>query len=179
MRHALVLPIVLALSLAGCNLDDDEADLAGLVATQFVPLGVDTGDVDGATLRATSVVTPTSWLIAVKNQFGRAPERVELASISLRVNTPMVEDWSYLWPGEVTVAFIPASSQTRVIVARGTPPASFGTFKPSLSVSHDTLDISPDFAAGDFSVEVSGATSRAGSDNFSQQVVMELQFLVF
>jgi len=178
MRQALALSLALALSFVSCNLDDGE-DLAGLIGTQFVPLGVDTADVDGTTLRSVGVVTNASFLTAVKREFGRDPKRVELASLSLRVNTPSVEDWSYLWSGEVQVAFVPASTQTRVVVARGTPPASFAEFAPKLSVSSTTLDISPDFAAGNFTIEVSGSTDRIATDNFQQQVVMEIEFVVF
>lgn len=166
-------------TLGACDLDDDEADLAGLIATQFVPVSVDTEDIDGTTMRTVSQVTPASFLTAVKRQFGRSPNRVELSSLTLKVSSPMVSDWSFLWAGEVTIAFIPASSQTRVVVAKGTPPTSFGLFTPTLSVSNDTLDLFPDFAAGDFSIEVSAPTNRLAADNFSQQVVMELEFIVF
>jgi len=170
---------LIALAAASCNLDDDEADLAGLIATQFVPLNVDGEDVDGENLTSIGVVAPASFLTAVKREFGHGPDRVELGSLVLRVNTPNVPDWSYLWSGEVTVALKPASSNTVIVVAKGTPPSSFADFKPTLSVTSDTLDAFPDFAEGDFEVHVFGATSRAASDTFQQSVVIEMELLVF
>lgn len=175
-----VATVVAVVALAGCDVfDHGDEDLAGLIGTQFVPMTIDQSGVAEGTLKTEAQVAPASFLTAVKEKFGRDFERVELSAVRIKAQNAGVAAWSDIYSGEVSVALIPASQAAAIVVAKGTPPAGTAELAPTVTAGPKALDAFPDIAAGNFRVQVSGATPKGSGDSFSQTVTIELEFLVF
>ena len=183
MHHfARTLLPLLCLHLTACDLFDDETDVAGLIASQFVAITVDGADVADGLLTSDGAVNPDNFLANLREQMGTI-ESVNVTRIALVAsNTERVEvsKWADVYTGEVLVQLVPSSGGAPILVGKVNVPA-FGLdpLSPSVQTSREALDAVPDIAAGRFSVRLTAGTPRAATDAFKLPIRVEIEFIAF
>ncbi len=179
---ALCLSFALLMPLSGCDLFDDDEDVGGLIASQFVTVTVDPSDLSGGLLVSDAAVNSDTFLASLKERMGEI-ESVNVTRISIEPSPSGVEGvtaWSDLYQGELLVLLLPAGGGPAQQIGRVTVPESgFAALSPLVTTTRQALDAVPDIAAGRFSVRLSAGSTRTAADTFSAPIRVEIELVAF
>jgi len=183
MSNVRRLPLLLVLlsTFAACDALNDETDVSGLIASQFVSLSLAPEGIAGGLLVSEKAVNAETFLAQLREQLPTI-DSVSLLRVKVEAMPTGAVDvaaWSDVYQGELLVVLVPQSGAPIQVAQVTVPESGLAILSATVTTTQGALDKAPDIAAGRFSVRLTGGTTRAASDTFALTARVELEFLAF
>lgn len=173
--------VLAACAWAGCDAFDDDTDLGGLIASQFVSITVDPADIADGFLTSDGEVTPETFLVQLEDKASSITS-VNVSRIELAPGANGVEGvvaWADVYQGELLVQLVPSGGSPVQIGRVEVPATGLDELSVPVTTNRSALDSAPNIAAGRFAVRVTAGTPRTAGDDFQLPLRAEIEFQVF
>lgn len=121
------------------------------------------------------------FMADAESSLGHAPSELELVSANISIvegSTEAARSWDYLWTKETLILLEPLDELPVEAATAEVPGTSAGLvpFDADVTIGRPVFTREPKFFEGEYSVGLRGKTERNGSEPFSADVLLKLEF---